>query len=308
MGIGYHEFAFLLHEHKHKPISGQVLTIGKQAISINPEQIKQLLLEYGVPLKTSSFEFDDVNQHNHSGAPSVADHSLFASFTDCKLLSADISGYEGADFIFDICGEVPSELHGRFDFVIDGGTLDNVFDPVKMVSNMTKMLKPGGRLFAFVWGNTFPTAYLKVSPDWLMDYCSVNQFADAKTYVLEYPFLSAPVRSLFPWKNRSYRLTMWHYDPYVEYSGQIGYECSSLTTGNPFLVYLIAEKDIETSFDKTAVQKHYRGDGVEPYLTSMKKFRKSSRPIFNSPSSLELDSLVGISSYPTVRPVASWKM
>jgi hypothetical protein len=142
MGIGRFEFEFLLHEHKYRPIAGEVLTIGKQAIALNPEQVRDLLRSQDVPQRTDAFDLDAVNQHNYTGTPMIADHSLFASFSDCKLLSADISDYEGADFVFDICGDVPSDLVGRFDFVIDGGSLDNVFDPFRMLENMTKCSSP----------------------------------------------------------------------------------------------------------------------------------------------------------------------
>jgi hypothetical protein len=49
MGIGRFELEFLLHEHKYRPIAGEVLTIGKQAIALNPEQVWDLLRSQGVP-------------------------------------------------------------------------------------------------------------------------------------------------------------------------------------------------------------------------------------------------------------------
>lgn len=311
MGIGRFEFEFLVHEHKYKPITGEVLTIGKQAISVTPDQVREMLRAHGVRQRTDEFDFDAVNQHNYSGVPLLADHSLFASFSDCKLLSADINDYEGADFVFDICADVPPELVGRFDFVTDGGSLDNVFDPFRMLENMTKMLKPDGRLFVFVWGNSFPTAYLKVSPDWLMDYCAINEFDDCKVYALEHPPLVTPVPEFRGMNSEAahplkHPFTMWHYDPHVVYSGEIGYECSSLTTERPILVFCLAEKGQRTTANRAAIQKHYRGGAVEPYLTSMKRFRESPRPLFSSPTSRDVSQIKSISPYPTVRAVASW--
>ncbi|MGV8996816.1 MAG: hypothetical protein ACOH12_07720 [Parvibaculaceae bacterium] len=303
MGLGRVEFELILQEHQYKPFKGEALAIGKQAIGISPELVRDILKSRNIPMRIDDFTYDSVNAHNYSGQPQISDTSLFESFTDCKLLSADINDYEGADFIFDICGEVPDELVGRFDFITDGGTLDNVFDPVRMLANMTKMLAPGGRLFVLVWGNSFPTAYLKVSPDWLIDYCAVNEFADCKTYALEHPPLVQPEGG---YSVDEYKIILWHYDPYVEYGGQIGYECSALTTERPVLVYCMAEKGEATTHDRKAVQKHYRGENVEPYLTSMMRFRETPRPIFSTPFSKPLDGIKSISPFPTIRPVARW--
>src|SRR5262249_34097122 len=140
------------------------------------------LERHGVPILNRNFEPDTLNNHHLPGSTSVLDSSFFRAFTDARYFVADISEYECADFIFDVCGEVPKELIGRFDFIIDGGSLDNVFDPLAMVRNMTKMLRPNGRMFIYAWSNTFPSAYVKITPDWIMDYCTVNEFEDAKVY------------------------------------------------------------------------------------------------------------------------------
>jgi hypothetical protein len=38
-----------------------------------------------------------------------------------------------------------------------------------------EMLAPDGRLFLFASSNSFPTAYVKVSPDWIMDYFAIQR-------------------------------------------------------------------------------------------------------------------------------------
>ena len=75
----------------------------------------------------SEFEFDPDNQHTVATTPVISDRSLFAALSDCKLFLLDLSSYEGADCVWDICGGSPSHLYGQCDFVIEGGSLDNVF-------------------------------------------------------------------------------------------------------------------------------------------------------------------------------------
>ncbi len=271
MGIGATELHFILQEHLYRPISGEIVTIGKQSISLPPTSLAHLLGVYGLRPKTQSVGVNQADQHL-AGA-SMDDQSFFDSFTTCRVHSADISPYEGATHVFDICGEVPAELRNRFDFVFDGGSLDNVFDPVRMLSNMAIMTKPGGRMFITAWSNSHPTAYAKITPDWLMDYCAVNEFADCKLYIVQYQSVFDDPEDVRP-------MSVWQYSPLVEYSGMIGYECSSIITRQPLQIYAILEKGTASTNERTAVQKHYRGDQTEPYLASIGRFNRSSRPPF----------------------------
>jgi hypothetical protein len=298
LGIDSRVFEFLLHEHCYKPISGKVLTIGRQAVIMTPDVILSTIKKFGLQPRSKTFELDETNTHRTSDDV-ISDQSLFRSFSDCSLLTADISPYEGADFVFDICDRIPYKLRGRFDFIIDGGSLDNVFDPFRMLQNMTKMLSPSGRLLLFAWSNSFPTAYVKVSPDWIMDYFAVNEFADCKVYPVEFPHLVGD-------NSRRY-ITVFNYDPQVVYSGQIGYECSSINSERPLQTYCIAEKATGSTHSRSAVQKHYRSGKTEPYLSSIARFKASRRPLFHSPTGASIMGAATISDFGTLKPIARWQ-
>jgi hypothetical protein len=51
---------------------------------------------------------------------------------------------------------VPPQLRGTCDFLVDGSTLDNVFDPISTLRNAVKLLKPDGRLYLSNLGNCSP--------------------------------------------------------------------------------------------------------------------------------------------------------
>lgn len=296
MGMGHVEIEFLLHEHAYRPIEGEVLAIGRQHIGLTAVEITNMIERYGIPLRSQNFEIDNNNLHKVDGNESVSDVSFFRSFSEATYLTADISAYEGAEFIFDICGEVPSDLVGRFDFIIDGRSLDNVFDPVRMISNMAKMLKPGGRLFVFAWSNSFPSAYLKITPDWIMDYFAVNEFEDAKVYV---------TKNDTPWDEPAFGqcVDVYHFDPLIFDGSEYHYESAAIKMTGYGSTYCIAEKGRQSEHGRTAVQKHYRDRNVEPYLSSIRRFHESHRPIFSRPGEPSPVADV-ISDMPTVRPIA----
>jgi hypothetical protein len=77
----------------------------------------------------------------------------FLGASDVRAL--DYSSFEGADIVHDMNVPVPASFDERFDAVIDGGTLEHVYNvPVAWQSCM-RMLKVGGRLFLFTTANNF---------------------------------------------------------------------------------------------------------------------------------------------------------
>jgi len=59
----------------------------------------------------------------------------------------DFSPYEGAMHIQVMNEPVPDKLVERFDAVIDGGSLEHIFNFPVAVSNLMRMAKVGGRVF-----------------------------------------------------------------------------------------------------------------------------------------------------------------
>lgn len=62
-----------------------------------------------------------------------------------EMETMDFSDYEGATILQDLNKPVPEALHGQFDFIFDGGTIEHVFDVPQALRNVFHLLKPGGR-------------------------------------------------------------------------------------------------------------------------------------------------------------------
>lgn len=187
MGLGPFEAAFLLAEHRYRPIRGNFLTISRQTVTLKPDEAYRLLTDNGIPIRSDAgVAIDDRTRGHKTDEALIADDSFCAQFTDAKLSVLDVSDYEQADIIHDMNDPIGDELENRFDFVMRGSCLDNIFDPVTAIRNLARLLKPGGRVFLYEWG-CFPTGYLGVTPDWFVDYFAANGFADCKAYLLRYP-------------------------------------------------------------------------------------------------------------------------
>ncbi|MEM7547211.1 MAG: class I SAM-dependent methyltransferase [Pseudomonadota bacterium] len=69
---------------------------------------------------------------------------LFKKIGIGDVESMDFSEYEGAQHLQDLNQSVSQELHDKFDFIFDGGTIEHVFDIPAALRNVFHMLKDGG--------------------------------------------------------------------------------------------------------------------------------------------------------------------
>ena len=63
------------------------------------------------------------------------------------LDALDYSGYQGANLVHDLNQPLPPERQAKYDAVIDGGTLEHVFNFPAALRNAMVLAKPGGALF-----------------------------------------------------------------------------------------------------------------------------------------------------------------
>lgn len=168
----------------------------------------------------------------------------------------DQSDYEGADIIWDLGYPIPEHLVERFDFIFNGGCLDNMFNPAQAMMNFTRMLKPGGRLVCMESASSFNSPYLMYSPGWFCDYFRENEFDDWEAYICSY----RDSKELFfgPWR-------WFSYDESKNRNGP-----SPATVGNNLLVVTLAQKGTITTHDRQPIQYQYRkGAGEIPAICSL---------------------------------------
>jgi len=63
---------------------------------------------------------------------------------DVEVEAIDIDGYQGADIIHDLTKPMPEQLKSRYGLIIDAGTLEHVFNPVRAIENLVTALRPEG--------------------------------------------------------------------------------------------------------------------------------------------------------------------
>lgn len=91
---------------------------------------------------------------------------FFQALGITEVTSLDYSDYEGADIVHDLNEPIPEALHGRYDIVLDGGTLEHVFDVKTAMNNAHDLVAPGGTFIGISPGNNFfAHGFYQFSPD-----------------------------------------------------------------------------------------------------------------------------------------------
>lgn len=129
----------------------RTLALGQQHMMVGPERIEALLREHGVwPPPGGESAFREALR-----GPDWRFASFLRALGAQQVDSVDASAYEGAALVHDLNQPIPSEWESRYDVVVDGGTLEHVFNFPVAISNCMRMVKPGGHLMLLTPTNNY---------------------------------------------------------------------------------------------------------------------------------------------------------
>lgn len=158
MGVDYVLFERLAELSTRIRPAGRTLMLGRHGFRVE-EKFRPLYAEamarYGL-----EGEIDDYTQEDGFC------ETLMRKLGFGGMEALDFSDFEGASIIHDLNRPVPDTLHGQFDLIFDGGTIEHVFDVPQALRNVFHMLKPAGRFVSANGMNGWPGHGLyQFSPD-----------------------------------------------------------------------------------------------------------------------------------------------
>ena len=140
---------------------GDALTLGRQGLHFvtdqNRDDAERVIRHYD-----PGADFGVVSQ---SGPFAES----FLRYLGCRsVTSLDFSDYEGAEITHDLNQPVPPELVNAFDFILDGGTLEHVFDIAMAYRNIGQMLRENGLFIGINPANNYlGHGFYQLSPELL---------------------------------------------------------------------------------------------------------------------------------------------
>lgn len=135
MGLSYTEVCQLMRTYRDGAECAAVLTIGRQNLCLHASELAALAEEFGSDLTSLATPFGV-----------YADDFLRAALGAKRVDAMDASDYEHASIIHDLNTPVPTELHARYDLVVDGGSLEHIFNLPVALANVMRMVTVGGRV------------------------------------------------------------------------------------------------------------------------------------------------------------------
>lgn len=173
-----------------RPFQGPVLTFGRQGVIATLPQCESVLREEGLephPLPDDMDRGPNVPAFRSGpGAAYTNDQCLFWMLTGQAVQSLDVSDYENADHVADLNFALPEGLEGRFGLVLDGGTLEHVFNVPQALENIKRLLKKDGRIIHLSpMGNWAEHGFFQFSPTLFHDYYVTNGFDFNECLILE---------------------------------------------------------------------------------------------------------------------------
>jgi len=171
MGLEFNAARFLILAREQGVSFDKTLTLGHQWLILSPREIKKICNELG------SIASDIIRPDGFS------DNFLKALGTK-ELRILDFSGYEGADIVHDLNRPLEGVQKSAFDVVIDGGTLEHVFNFPQALKNAMELVKVGGRLFSITPTNNFcGHGFYQLSPElYYRSLCEANGYTVERIY------------------------------------------------------------------------------------------------------------------------------
>ncbi len=183
MGVARSLAGWLIREHERRPFAGPVLIFGRQNVFVTLDEFESMMRARGLrprPLPRGMPAVADIPSWTEGIQKGFTnDSALFWMLAGLKVEHLDCSSYEGAEHIHDLNHPVPKELCGRYQLVLDCGTMEHVFDVRSTLRNIDLLAAPGGRvLHVSQASNWIEHGYYQFSPTLFFDFYGVNHYDD----------------------------------------------------------------------------------------------------------------------------------
>jgi hypothetical protein len=181
MGINT-SFAHLLVEARLQGVEfSDTLTIGRQSLTVPHKELSRMAARLGVAADAT-----------HCTGDGFAEGFLTGLLGARSVRSLDYSDYQQAEIVHDLNQPLPPELHNVFDALIDGGSIEHIFDIRQVLSNYMALVKTGGSVFILTTANNLcGHGFYQFSPEFFYRvFDPANGFETREVVLIESPLLS----------------------------------------------------------------------------------------------------------------------
>jgi hypothetical protein len=170
MGLDLQTAEFLLHCKNLGVDFERTCTLGRQTVKLHPSGKKALKKWTAGKANLDTVEFAE---------------PFFTALGATQTFAIDSSSYEGADIIYNLNDNLPAELAGKFSCLIDGGTLEHIFDFPSALAKCMSMVSVGGHLIICnMANNCMGHGFYQLSPELFYSSLTFENGYDLKAVLL----------------------------------------------------------------------------------------------------------------------------
>jgi hypothetical protein len=148
MGLNVNDIKFLLWAKKRGVDFTKVMTIGRQRLYLNVSMVQAVFSAFGINESKERLEAIFSDQKGYA-------EPFFQYLGAIETSSIDASSYEGASNVLDMNQPIEESLKGRFTVVLDGGSLEHVFNFPIAIRNCMEMVQCNGHFIGIVPCNNY---------------------------------------------------------------------------------------------------------------------------------------------------------
>ena len=179
MGFDLQTLRFVLDAKRAGVDFSSTATLGRQTLALPADDLSAELERYGSPELLEANAVGKIYE-----AFPYSDGFLRALGAE-HLDALDVSTYEGASIVLDLNRPAPESLNARFTAIVDGGTLEHVFDVPQAFRNVAALLRVGGHFVSVNGTNNFMGhGFYQFSPELFFRVLSPQNGFELETLVL----------------------------------------------------------------------------------------------------------------------------
>jgi SAM-dependent methyltransferase len=192
MGLTSHNLKYLLRITQKHGIKGPVLTFGNQDCYATQEDLvrwfRETDLTLNIPTETHFSTSKSLSKINKKADRFIHAKTFFAflGIDEKDYYDIDKFDFDHPAIMHDLEQPIDQKYHNFFNFVLDSGTLEHIFDIKAVMSNIVHITKPGGYVFQLIPAQNFLNhGFYQISPTFFYDFYTANGFEIIESYIIE---------------------------------------------------------------------------------------------------------------------------
>lgn len=140
----------------------KTLTLGRQGVTFTAGELRRAARDCGLVISPEQVKAC----FKKEPMTGLFAEGFFAALGAEELVSVDRSSMEDATLLHDLNNPFPNSMHHTFDMVIDGGTLEHIFDYPGALRNSLQLVRTGGHFVTVAPANSFMGhGFYQISPE-----------------------------------------------------------------------------------------------------------------------------------------------